>query len=140
MASPADDGGGPDQKPPTPAWAPPGAPTAEPERAWRDEAAPAPTSPPAMWPPPPGTAPPGTGPPAPPGPPASPPMWPPPPGQLQTQQQTWPPPPSGPGGGWGQPPVLPKAGSSRTGPLPLHPMTVSDVLDGAFKLLKANAH
>ena len=26
----------------------------------------------------------------------------------------------------------------RTGPLPLHPMTVSDILDGAFKLYKAN--
>jgi hypothetical protein len=33
----------------------------------------------------------------------------------------------------------PKAGDARTGPLPLHPMTLSDVLDGAFKLLKANA-
>ncbi len=33
---------------------------------------------------------------------------------------------------------LPKAGSARTGPLPLHPMTFSDVLDGAFRLLKAN--
>src|SRR5204863_8205075 len=27
----------------------------------------------------------------------------------------------------------------RTGPLPLHPMTLSDILDGAFKLFKANA-
>jgi hypothetical protein len=34
--------------------------------------------------------------------------------------------------------VLPKGGSAKTGPLPLHPMTVSDILDGAFKLLKAN--
>ncbi|MBV8559602.1 MAG: hypothetical protein JO050_02430 [Acidimicrobiia bacterium] len=34
--------------------------------------------------------------------------------------------------------ALPKAGDARTGPLPLHPMTVSDILDGAFKLLKAN--
>jgi len=33
---------------------------------------------------------------------------------------------------------LPKAGDTRTGPLPLHPMTLSDILDGAFKLLKAN--
>jgi hypothetical protein len=33
---------------------------------------------------------------------------------------------------------LPKAGDYRTGPLPLHPMTLSDILDGAFKLLKAN--
>lgn len=45
--------------------------------------------------------------------------------------------------GWGspgyQPPVqLPKAGGDRTGPLPLHPMTFGDVLDGAFRLLKAN--
>ena len=51
-----------------------------------------------------------------------------------------------PPGPWGQPvwaapaygPPLPKAGSARTGPLPLHPMTLGDVLDGAFKLLKAN--
>lgn len=34
---------------------------------------------------------------------------------------------------------LPKGGSARTGPLPLHPMTVGDILDGAFRLLKANA-
>jgi hypothetical protein len=45
--------------------------------------------------------------------------------------------------GWGSPgyqvPVsLPKAGSARTGPLPLHPMTFGDVLDGAFRLLRAN--
>ncbi|HUS62327.1 MAG TPA: hypothetical protein VMY34_09025 [Acidimicrobiales bacterium] len=33
----------------------------------------------------------------------------------------------------------PKAGNARTGPLPLHPMTVADIFDGAFKLLKANA-
>ncbi|HZD74827.1 MAG TPA: hypothetical protein VE776_13260 [Actinomycetota bacterium] len=33
---------------------------------------------------------------------------------------------------------LPKAGSARTGPLPLHPMSFSDVLDGAFRLLRAN--
>ena len=32
-----------------------------------------------------------------------------------------------------------RAGGRRTGPLPLHPMTVGDILDGAFKLLKANA-
>src|SRR5687768_14904370 len=36
------------------------------------------------------------------------------------------------------PPPQPKGGSARTGPLPLHPMTVGDILDGAFKLLKAN--
>jgi hypothetical protein len=34
--------------------------------------------------------------------------------------------------------TLPKGGDERTGPLPLHPMTLGDVLDGAFKLLKAN--
>jgi hypothetical protein len=55
-----------------------------------------------------------------------------------------PPPPWGPPGGapgWGPPPPyppLPKAGSARTGPLPLHPMTIGDILDGAFKLLTAN--
>lgn len=52
----------------------------------------------------------------------------------------WAPPP--PGGGYGQPygfgPQLAKGGDARTGPLPLHPMSVGDVLDGAFKLLKAN--
>lgn len=57
-----------------------------------------------------------------------------------------PPPPAG---GYGYPPAgygaypapvaLPKAGDERTGPLPLHPMGVGDVLDGSFKLLKANA-
>lgn len=31
-----------------------------------------------------------------------------------------------------------KGGDARTGPLPLHPMSVGDILDGAFKLLKAN--
>jgi hypothetical protein len=35
-------------------------------------------------------------------------------------------------------PQPPKGGDARTGPLPLHPMSVGDVLDGAFKLLKAN--
>src|SRR5206468_5138917 len=52
----------------------------------------------------------------------------------------WGPPPGGPAA-WGPPPPwahLPKAGSARTGPLPLHPMTFADILDGAFKLLKAN--
>jgi hypothetical protein len=51
-------------------------------------------------------------------------------------------PPGGGGApGWGAPspyPPLPKAGSARTGPLPLHPMTFSDILDGSFRLLKAN--
>ena len=31
----------------------------------------------------------------------------------------------------------PKGGGPRTGPLPLHPMTLGDILDGAFNLLKA---
>jgi hypothetical protein len=62
-----------------------------------------------------------------------PPPWGPPPGQPYGT-------PYGPPG-WGPPspyPPLPKAGSARTGPLPLHPMTLGDILDGAFKLLKAN--
>ncbi len=46
-----------------------------------------------------------------------------------------PPPPGGYGGSGSQP----KGGSARTGPLPLHPMTLSDILDGAFKLFKAEA-
>jgi hypothetical protein len=62
------------------------------------------------------------------------------------QAQGWGPPPQpalGGNAGWGspgyQPPVsLPKAGSARTGPLPLHPMSFTDILDGAFRLLKAN--
>lgn len=46
--------------------------------------------------------------------------------------------------GWGGPPPyvppqLPKGGNARTGPLPLHPMTLGDILDGSFKLFKANA-
>ena len=71
--------------------------------------------------------PPPSGPP--PGPPPGQPGWgPPSPGWGQTP-------------GWGPPspyPPLPKAGSARTGPLPLHPMTFGDILDGSFKLLKAN--
>jgi hypothetical protein len=35
-------------------------------------------------------------------------------------------------------PPRPKAGTARTGPLPLHPMTIGDLLDGSFKLFKAN--
>lgn len=52
-----------------------------------------------------------------------------------------PPPPPGwvPPGGYAPGPPKPKAGDARTGPLPLHPMLLSDVLDGAFKLFKANA-
>ncbi|GAC1313187.1 MAG: hypothetical protein NVSMB12_04510 [Acidimicrobiales bacterium] len=67
-----------------------------------------------------------------------------PPGDTPTPGQTpaaaWSPPPNG----WappayGPPPwALPKAGSAATGPLPLHPMTVGDILDGIFKLLRAN--
>ena len=34
---------------------------------------------------------------------------------------------------------LATGGSQRTGPLPLHPMSVGDILDGAFKLFRANA-
>ncbi len=45
-------------------------------------------------------------------------------------------PPAGGPQGWEQP--RPKAGDDRTGPLPLHPMTVADILDGSIKLLKAN--
>jgi hypothetical protein len=40
-------------------------------------------------------------------------------------------------GGW-SPSPLPKAGTGRTGPLPLHPMTLGDILDASFKLLRAN--
>ena len=46
-----------------------------------------------------------------------------------------------PGYGYGPPPGYGpplKAGTAATGPLPLHPMSVSDILDGVFKLLKAN--
>jgi len=51
----------------------------------------------------------------------------------------WPPPPGWqPAPGYPASPPLPKAGDARTGPLPLHPMTLSDILDGAFKLFKAN--
>jgi hypothetical protein len=67
---------------------------------------------------------------------SQPPPWGPPAGQPYGQPGWGPPSP-----GWGPPspyPPLPKAGSARTGPLPLHPMTFGDVLDGSFKLLKAN--
>jgi len=50
--------------------------------------------------------------------------------------------PGGPPPGYGppgfRPPAL-KVANPRTGPLPLHPMGLSDVLDGAFKLFKGNA-
>ena len=63
----------------------------------------------------------------------------PPPGWGQPTLTGPPGPPGwGPAPGW-MPPQQPKGGDARTGPLPLHPMTLSDILDGAFKLLKANA-
>ena len=74
---------------------------------------------------------------------SQPPPWDP-PGQLPGPPATPPPgwgPPPGAAPGWGVPspyPPLPKAGSARTGPLPLHPMMFSDLLDGSFRLLKAN--
>src|SRR5205823_5659401 len=56
-------------------------------------------------------------------------------GPVRPPDQFPPPPPA-----WYPPPPIPqpKGGSARTGPLPLHPMTLGDILDGAFKLLKAN--
>src|SRR5207302_4268278 len=56
-------------------------------------------------------------------------------GPVRPPDQSPPPPPA-----WYPPPPIPqpKGGSARTGPLPLHPMTLGDLLDGAFKLLKAN--
>lgn len=71
-----------------------------------------------------------------------PPTPPPPPPPGWSAPPSGPPPPPGwgygpPGQPWGAP--KPKAGSARTGPLPLHPMTIGDIFDGAFKLLKANA-
>jgi hypothetical protein len=75
---------------------------------------------------------PGT--PPPPAPPSSPTPPPPPPlSGYPPPLSGYPPPPPG------YPPQRPKAGDARTGPLPLHPMGVGDVLDGAFKLFKANA-
>ncbi len=49
-----------------------------------------------------------------------------------------PPPPPGAPPGYAYP-TQPKGGNARTGPLPLHPMTLSDILDGAFNLFKAEA-
>jgi hypothetical protein len=99
-----------------PPWNPPDQPSGQPGPP------PGPAGPagPPGW----GPAPPGAGG-GPPGPPA------------------WGPPPGAGGGGqiWEVPspyPPLPKAGSARTGPLPLHPMTFGDILDGSFRLLKAN--
>ena len=67
-----------------------------------------------------------------------------PPQQPPTPPPAYGQPPHGQQPGWGGPPPyvppqLPKGGTSRTGPLPLHPMTHGDILDGAFKLFKANA-
>jgi hypothetical protein len=109
---------------PSPPWEPPDQPSGQPGVA-----------PPAGSPPP---GPPGWGPPS-----QGPPAWGPPPGAAGPPGAPgWGPPPGGPGvPGWGVPspyPPLPKAGSARTGPLPLHPMTFSDILDGSFRLLKAN--
>src|SRR5687768_5323330 len=66
------------------------------------------------------------------GPPTTPPGWAPP-----TTAPGWGPPAGSAGGqGWAaaaNPYAIgaPKAGDARTGPLPLHPMSVGDVLDGA---------
>jgi hypothetical protein len=43
------------------------------------------------------------------------------------------------GTGGGHQPGRPTAGSSRTGPLPMYPMAVGDILDATFRLLRANA-
>lgn len=49
-------------------------------------------------------------------------------------------PPADASSGWAPPPATPDTvANPRTGPLPLHPMGLSDVLDGAFKLYKGNA-
>ena len=86
---------------------------------------------------------------------SSPPPWEPPGQPPAGQPPAWGPPPGAAGGppgygappGWGAAgygyppspyPPLPKAGSAQTGPLPLHPMMFSDLLDGSFRLLKAN--
>ncbi len=46
---------------------------------------------------------------------------------------------SGPGiPAWALPPPRLKGGNEKTGPLPLHPMAASDILDGAVKLFRAN--
>jgi hypothetical protein len=94
-----------------------------------DPGAPPPTTPPAT--PPPSPPPPPAGyETTPPGPPVAPHQWPP----YQPPYQQGPP-----GVAWAPRPPQPKAGDARTGPLPMHPMTLSDVLDGAFKLFRANA-
>jgi hypothetical protein len=122
-----------DANPTVPSWAP-----LEPEQGPGGQES-AGSAPPGWEAPPggqrsPGWGPPGPAPPAPAG--SGPPGWGGAPGWGAPPQAGW-------GGGWGSPnhqaPVLlPKAGSARTGPLPLHPMSFSDVLDGAFRLLRAN--
>lgn len=110
---------------PPPGYWPPAPPRSDPPRGYfiprqaRGNGAP----PPGYWPPPdqgygappPGYwSPPGYG--GPPGPP---------PGHWVPQQARWPSP-------------LPKAGSAKTGPLPLHPMSLGDILDASFRLMRAN--
>jgi len=75
------------------------------------------------------------------GEPVDPAPWAPPDAQPPSPSPPPPPPPQGypPPAGYGPRPSLPKGGSARTGPLPLHPMSLGDILDGAFKLLKSNA-
>ena len=77
---------------------------------------------------------------------SAPPPWEPPGQPPAGPPPAWGPPPGAAPPGYGGPswyppspyPPLPKAGSARTGPLPLHPMMFSDLLDGSFRLLKAN--
>jgi hypothetical protein len=113
---PADGAGAPDGDHPTPTPPPPTPTPAPPPSATPGG--------PGNWGPP--TTPPGWGPSTPP------PPWQPPPGNPYANAAY------GAAGGYGGY-QQPKAGDTRTGPLPLHPMSVGDVLDGAFKLLKANA-
>lgn len=40
--------------------------------------------------------------------------------------------------GWGYGYQQPKVGTAATGPLPLHPMNLGDIVDGAFRLYRAN--
>ncbi len=70
--------------------------------------------------------------------PTSPPGYGPPPGWGRATPASWT--PSGPAvPAWALPPPRLKGGNEKTGPLPLHPMGVGDILDGAVKLLRANA-
>lgn len=105
----------------------PATPPAAPPPAYPPPSAPPPAYPPPSYPPP------AYPPPSYPPPPYPPPPYPPPsyPGAVWTQGQP----------AWGAPVPswLAVAGDQRTGPLPLHPMSVGDILDGAFKLFRANA-